>query len=211
MRRPGTTAYSKHKNTHFLNHDRTIIGEKGLSIHRKIDPRQLDSVMNAFRQFRVDLTTSTTRGEGTQYHSALSQLEVNETKRQTPLHDISLETARDTVYDSVRSIRRPMTSVRIGRAILIGRKNPLVSVALAFHPEDAEMMHQERADIIDSLEALSDDIYTSEDFTWSNRGIPHVSVGKIPRSTPQPHIDQMLSAIEQAAPITLRIDRASIH
>lgn len=185
------------------------LNEVGLSVFRRINTGELDDCSRVFSEYTNNLLTIE-RNTGQEYGLAINLMGLYETKLKKFIGSISVQEALDEIYDSVPTLKKPLT-LKLNRVALFGKEKHVIrSVGAVIHKDDRGQLKEERNNII---KVLSD--YTSQPLTrndWDYNNLPHISVGRIHTSGLLPGQQRVLfNRMNETLPDVVHIDRATLH
>ena len=202
----GTSRYRR--NTSYSRGDEPKLGEKGISVFREVNPDgPIAEPMRVFEKLTRDRVRRV-RGMYIDSSTALNQLTLREVIRNSELGRVAATEAVDAVYAGVPSLRRNLV-VKLGTVgIFATPGNPMVYFGIAVDQRHFGELNQERADIINTIEALAPE--NREDNTWLGRKIPHVTLGMIEPDDDR-FVGQLKAAVRGVLPNEIQLRKATIY
>jgi hypothetical protein len=202
------TRYRHRLNRHRYDHPEATVGEYGVSVFRKIDTETLGNILHA-TSLAIGNLTLRLRNQPYEKPPAVNLIELRETRRQEALGKMAIDEVVDHIYLGVPSLRKAINITPTDITILGRRRSIERSVALTFNDEDEEKLATERAEILQSLEALPP---SPADFNWLKEKQPHLSLARVKVSKiGEIATSQLLDSIFESMPDKIRLKRATIH
>lgn len=185
------------------------LNDIGLSVFRSLGDRSLDECCDVFKDSTRTATTQS-RGETNQYGMALSLVSLIEVRARNFDGSISTQEVIDELYDSIPSLRKPMT-IGVGRVGMFGGRNSLLrSFGVAIHDDERHRITDQRDAIIEVLNEYSDPPLTREN--WSLNDVPHISIGRVSMSSISEFQRRaIIGSMNEALPLAIHLDRATLH
>ena len=189
-------------------HSEATVGEYGVSVFRRIEPETLGDILQA-TSLAIGNLALRLRNQPYEKPPAVNLIELRETRRQQALGKMAIKEVIDHIYLGVPSLRKDINITPTDITVLGRRRSTERSVALTFNDEDEEKLATERAEILQSLEALS----TSPlEFDWLKEKQPHLSLARVQVSRIGEIASfKLLDAIFESMPDKIRLKRATIH
>ncbi len=187
------------------------LGAFGMSVYRTVAGQQLSGATEAF-EIATERVTSDPRANGVAFN-ALTLLERSEVKRQRAmLGRVPIKAAIDGVFEDVPSLRKPIEVALGGIGIFGNHKASFVSLGYRVVGESLEAARQERLDIINSMESLSEVDEYARTFDWDHRSRPHITLGRVPTALLRDPVtaNPVFDALRQAMPDVVTVHRATL-
>jgi hypothetical protein len=149
------------------------------------------------------------RGEGGEKSAAVNLLELKEAKTICDIGHISVSSAIDELYRSVLELRRQLKVKTKDVAIFGYDLSPVKAIGITLsEPHHSELL-DERSKVIDTLNAMS--AINTNNFVYIHPKVPHISLAKIRKNTPEKTVQEIISAVERTLPAELILKRAVIY
>ena len=187
----------------------------GLIVSRQVSLDNVSDVFEAIKTTGKELGIGGYLRDGSNgdRRFGLTQIEHNETRSLSVPSDVATEDILNDIYDSVPTIRKPITVNVQGTRILSNRHNRFKILSIGFDEASNQAILAERQSIQTIIDQYTQDTYDEELPTtrWKQNPKPHVSLAKFPaKSFNDRKIQAIGRAVNEALPETLRLERASL-
>lgn len=185
------------------------LNEAGLSVFRRLGSCGLDGCMGAFNEY-TNGVSKITRSESGQHGMALTIVGLIEVRTKNFDGLVSSQSAINEIYDSIPSLRKSQ-NIRISRVAMLGHSSAkLRAFGVSIHPDDRELIRDERDQVIEILNDYAQLPLTRED--WSFNDVPHISIGRVSMtSISEDQRRVLITRMNEALPEQIQLDRATLY